>query len=323
MKKKLNPNFIKLVNMMRDGRYHDGNSMGETLKMTRSAIWKLIKKLETFDIRIDSVKGLGYALLEPLVLLEKNKIKAQLEEEVEIDIYETIDSTNDYLKLVKNANSIKICLAEQQTGGKGRLSREWYSPFGQNIYLSCLYPFRKDISELAGLSLVTSLAVVKTLQSYGVLNCRVKWPNDVVYDNKKLSGSLVEIQAESHGVSHAIIGIGLNVNLLNADGHISQGWTSIRKITGEYVDRNKLCARLINTLVAYLNRFDVHGFSLFSGEWEQADCLIDQTVMLKNTNTKIKGKVTGINEQGHLLLKLNNGSVRAFSSGDTSVMKKS
>lgn len=324
MIKKITPSFIKLVNILNDGQYHDGDSLGKKLKMTRSAVWKAMKKLESYHIQIDSVKGKGYAMLESLILLELNKIKPHVtNEKIDISIFESIDSTNEYLKAFKNTKSIKICLAEQQTRGKGRLNREWYSPFGKNIYFSCLYPIQKDISELAGLSLVTSLAVLKTLKSYGIKDeLFVKWPNDIVYDNKKLSGSLIEVQAESHGFSCVIIGIGINVNMLLDDDQISQSWISLQKIIGQYIDRNELIVLLINTLLAYLEKFVAHGFSSFMEEWVRSDYLSNRTITLKNVNEIIKGTVAGINEQGHLLLTLPNGSVRAFSSGDTTVVKR-
>lgn len=324
MTRKLNTNFVKVVNILSDEAYHDGNSMGEKLKMTRSAVWKVVKKLENYEIKIDSVKGRGYALLEPLLLLDVAKIKKLLDEKIELDIFESIGSTNDYLKQCKNHKGIKICLAERQTAARGRLNRDWHSPFGRNIYLSCFFQFQKDISELAGLSLVTALAIGETLKSYGINEgLFVKWPNDIVYANKKLSGTLIEIQAETHGHAQAIIGVGINVNMLSDEhGQISQAWTSVRKILGVYVDRNELCARLVNHLLKYLRQFEREGLSAFTQDWVRMDCLSHQTITLQNVNQKIRGKVTGINDQGHLLLKLPDGSLRAFASGDTSIVKK-
>lgn len=330
--KKLNSNLIHVVNLLKDHQYHDGTSIGKKLHTTRSAIWKLIKKLQQYDVQIDSVKGKGYALQEQLILLEQNKIQQRLiNENVEMIIFESIHSTNEYIFASlrnKRGNSnkknkfITICLAEQQTSGKGRLNRDWYSPFGKNIYLSCLYPFQKDISELAGLSLVTSLAIVRTLNSYGKDNhFSAKWPNDVVYEREKISGNLIAIQAESHGISHAIIGIGVNVNMLKDNHHITQAWTSLQKILGEYIDRNELCVRLINNLLSYLDEFASNGFAAFKDEWMKADCLMSREITLQHVNNKILGKAVGVNEQGHLLLQLADGSIQAFSSGETSVEK--
>jgi BirA family biotin operon repressor/biotin-[acetyl-CoA-carboxylase] ligase len=325
MNKKLNKNFIKVVDILRDGEYHDGTTIGDQLGMTRSAVWKTIKKLESYHIKIDSVKGKGYALLEPLILLDQNKIKKNiLLKKVDLSVFESIDSTNTYLSKFKNTNTIKICLAEKQTQGRGRFNRPWYSPFGKNIHMSLLYPFKKDISELSGLSLAISLAIYKTLKQYGMdEKLWVKWPNDILYANKKISGSLIEVQAETHGACQVVIGIPLNVNIMNDEQEcITQPWTSLQKIMNTYVDRNILCASLINNLVEHLQQFETHGLSSFIKEWQSNDCLMGKLIEVKNIQENVAGKVQGINEQGHLLLKLKNGNIRAFASGETSIVKK-
>jgi len=322
--KKLNTGFIKLVTLLNDGHYHDGTTLGEILGITRGAIWKSIKKLQEYGIQMDSVKGKGYSLLEPLILLNQKTIKQNIShKKINLYFFETIDSTNEYLKHLPRKNQIKICMAEQQTQGKGRLRRQWHSPFGQNIYFSCAYPFNKDVTALAGLSLVVSLAVVKTLETYGLKHpLQVKWPNDIIYDHKKVSGNLIEIQAESHGICHVIIGIGINVNLMQDDDHaISQAWTSLRKMTGEYIDRNILSALLIENLFNYLALFEHHGLTYFIDEWNRADYLMNQDITLKYVDKKIHGKAKGINQLGHLRLKCHDGTLQAFSSGDTTIVK--
>jgi BirA family biotin operon repressor/biotin-[acetyl-CoA-carboxylase] ligase len=320
----LNHHLVDLIELLSDGQYHDGETIGRQLNMTRSAVWKAIKKLKQYDITIHAIKNKGYALLEPLKLLNKKNILDNIKNNIknispqEVEIFEHIDSTNNYLKLFFNQPGLRICLAEMQTKGRGRLHRDWYSPFGQNIYLSSFYFFHRDISDLAGLSLVVSLAVVKTLMPYRLSHpVLVKWPNDVICDGKKLSGSLVEVQAEANDISRAIIGVGLNVNMLhNKDHCISQPWVSLRELVGYYIDRNQLCVNLIQHLFAYLQKFEKHGFACFLEEWNMVDGLKGQAVNLKSIGAEINGQVKGISEQGHLLLKLDNGLVKSFSSGE-------
>ncbi|MGB6977255.1 MAG: bifunctional biotin--[acetyl-CoA-carboxylase] ligase/biotin operon repressor BirA [Gammaproteobacteria bacterium] len=322
--KKLSPNFIKLTALLNDLEYHDGTTIGEALNITRSAVWKVIKKLENYGIEIDSVKGKGYALREPLILLDKHFIAKNLNnKDILIEIYETIDSTNAYLKAFYNSSKPKICLAEYQTKGRGRLQRNWHSPFGQNIYFSCLYPFQKDISELAGLSLVVSLAIVRALTIYKLpAPLFVKWPNDVVYQNKKLAGCLLEIQAETNGMCSVVIGIGINANMSHDKHHaITQPWTSLKTILNTTVDRNPLCVSLMNNLMFYLKQFEVKGLLSFIDEWQRVDSLANQSIHLKHINHTIMGRVKGINQHGHLILTLTDGTVRTFSSGDTTIIK--
>jgi BirA family transcriptional regulator, biotin operon repressor / biotin---[acetyl-CoA-carboxylase] ligase len=325
--KKINSNLVKLLHILNDGHFHAGEEIGKQLGITRSAIWKGIEKLKGYGLIICSVKGKGYSMVEPVVLLDNNKIRRLLDQDlkelVEISIFESIASTNDYLKKIPNKNRIKICLAEQQTQGKGRFGRYWHSPFAQNIYFSCRYQFRKDISELAGLSLVVGLAVIKTLVAHGVKNkIAVKWPNDILWENKKLAGTLIEIDAETHGVCAAIIGIGINVNMKDADDKaMAQPSASIQQVLDKPIDRNNIVATLINNLIHYVQQFELHGLVHFINEWKTHDHLHDRTVTIINGAEEITGKAAGINEQGHLLLKLRDGKLHAFSSGDATIKK--
>jgi BirA family biotin operon repressor/biotin-[acetyl-CoA-carboxylase] ligase len=249
-------------------------------------------------------------------LLNTIKIKKYLKNTSwHIKIFKSIPSTIDYVK-INATKTPQICLAEQQTAGKGRLGRTWHSPFGLNIYLSCLWNFNKDISEISGLSLVTSLATIKALTSY-TKSLKIKWPNDILYNNQKLAGVLIEINAESHGTSKAIISIGLNVNMTKAP--INQNWTSLINILNLPQDRNQIIGQFINQLFADLTKFENQGLSPFLSEWQQYAYLKNKKITLLHGQKSISGIVTGINDQGHLLLKHKDGSIAAYSSGDTSI----
>ena len=323
--KKMNVNFEKVVSILNDCEFHDGTSLGKQLKITRTAIWKIVKKLTGYHIPIQSIKKKGYALSEPLLLLDKQKIKQQLDNRsIIIDLFEQIGSTNDYLQTFCSNNEPRICLAEMQTEGKGRFHREWYSPFGKNIYLSLLYPFNKDISELAGLSLVVGLAVCKAIEEAYYLPepVLVKWPNDIICSDKKLAGTLIELKAETHGFSHAVIGIGLNVNMdRDKQRKIHQAWTSIKILNEKNNDRNILCIKLINQLFSYIKKFSERGLASFIEEWNSRDYLLHKTICLKSNTQEFRGEAIGVNGQGHLLLKLKDGSQRSFSQGDTTLAK--
>lgn len=320
--RKSNFNLIDIVEILNDGNFHDGSKMGKDLNLTRAAIWKSVKKLKEYGISFEVSTSKGYKLSEPLQLLDIRKIRKLItDQNIPIDILESINSTNAYLKPFKNDNnSPKICLAEYQEIGKGRLGRNWHSPFGQNIYFSLLYNFKKDISELSGLSLIIGLTIVKTLENYGK-NFQVKWPNDVIYENAKLAGTLIEMQAEANGSCQAIIGIGINVNMIKDDKNVDQLWISLRKITNQYIDRNSLIAAFINNLLIYIKKFEDYGLKAFIDEWKNYDALYNKKIDLKNLNSQISGIVKGINEQGNLMLELENGDIKSFASGDTTIMK--
>ncbi len=321
-------NLAKITELLSDNQYHDGTSMGKQLNISRAAVWKVIKKLEQYAIDIKSVKGKGYLLQTPLILLDDEKIKAGLHtQSIQIELLEKIDSTNDYLKsFIEKNKAIRVCIAESQTQGKGRLNRQWHSPFGKNIYLSLLYPFQKDISELSGLSLVVGLAISQAIESMISSNEKfaVKWPNDIIVNGHKIAGTLIEIQAESNGFCQVIIGIGINVNMQDANKkQIDQAWSSLLMLTEKYHDRNQLCAALINHLMDYLERFTHDGLIGFVEEWQNKDALFGKSTTISAGNTQHQGICAGINEQGHLLLKMQDETIKAFASGDATLQASS
>lgn len=260
-----------------------------------------------------------------IILLDPQRITHLLANEaVQIEVFEKVESTQYLKKYMQKKKDIQVCIAEMQSLGRGRLNRQWHSPFGQNIYLSLLYPFQKKISELSGLSLVVALALCHAIEIIigQKEKMRIKWPNDIVVAVKKIAGILIETQTEPHGFCQSIIGIGINVNMQEADNDkITQAWSSLQKIIGCYIDRNVICAELIRQLLLYLDRFSRSGLSSFIEEWQQRDVLYEQPVALISGNQNYSGIGHGIDAHGHLLLKMADGSVQSFSSGDTTLKK--
>lgn len=322
--------LIKIAALLSDQAYHDGNSMGEQLHISRAAVWKAVKKLIQYGVAIKSVKGKGYILEEPFLLLDIAQIKQQLPPAytgLPIQLFERLHSTNDYLwQTIDPSEPVTICVTELQTQGKGRMNRVWHCPFGKNVCLSLSHRFAKDISELSGLSLIVGLAVAQTIDRLTPSMTdpiTVKWPNDVQIGSAKIAGILIELQAEAHGYCRAIIGIGLNVNMRKTDDlNLGQPWTSLTEVTQQYYDRNTVCATLIEQLLLYLDRFNHYGLSDFIEEWQQRDRLFKETVHLCCGETTYTGTGAGINSQGHFLLRMPDQTLRAFSSGDTQLLKK-
>ena len=324
--KNLSTSLKNLVKILNDGEYHSGSELGKALNISRNAIWKHINQLNKFGIELESAQSKGYCLRQPLILLDKNKIKkmvnysGQLKLE-KIDILASITSTNDYLKLLpyKNINHVNICLAEHQTKGRGRLGRAWHSPFGANIYLSLSWVVAQDVSKFSGLSLAIALSVVQALSNYQ-LPLTIKWPNDIIWDNKKLAGILTELNAESHGLTQIIIGIGLNVNMPHTTKNaIDQPWAALEKILNSYQDRNKIVGNLINHILYTLDDFEQKGFSYFIKQWQQYDHLFGKKINIYQGKDSIVGIAAGVNENGHLLLQHENGDITAHSAGETTL----
>src|SRR6185437_11003197 len=151
-----------------------------------------------------------------MIKLDKDQIQDELEKQgfilpYNLHVLQSIDSTNRYLKKFPPSSKLKICVAEEQTQGRGRFGRHWHSPFGENIYLSTRWNLQCALNKISGLSLVTSLAIVDALKQVNISNgIKIKWPNDVLWGVHKLCGSLIE--SVSNGLNQIVIGIGLNVN---------------------------------------------------------------------------------------------------------------
>lgn len=215
-------------------------------------------------------------------------------------------------------------MAEQQSAGRGRLNRSWFSPFAANIYLSFSQYVNKDISELSGLSLIMGYAIVQALKDHGIeKDISIKWPNDILWQGKKLAGILMETRAECHGPMQIIIGIGLNVNMNTPiDNTINQPWTSIHHILGNYQDRNPLVASLINHVIKNLEEFDQQGFTAdFIKRLQTYDHFYGKKITLTLGEESVSGIACGVNHLGHILLQHSDDRITAYSSADISILK--
>ncbi len=328
--KKQNNNLVELVKLLNSNDFHDGNELGKKLGITRSAVWKGIKKLKTYGIDIKSVKGKGYCLPEDLVLYEKELIldKLNLNKKflslIDLKIFESVTSTNDYLKTINFQNKIVICVAEEQTKGRGRFARYWHSPFGQNIYFSIGFDFMKDISSLMGVSLVVGLAVLNAIKKYGIAeNFFIKWPNDILWDNKKIAGILIDANAEINGNCKLIIGVGLNLNMITVtDRSDPKPRISLKEIIGYAIDKNKMVALLIDSIFSFVKKFETEGLSAFIEQWDKHDYLCEKAITVGIGNTEEEGICKGIDQQGRLVLQLSNGICKAFASGDATIVQR-
>jgi BirA family transcriptional regulator, biotin operon repressor / biotin---[acetyl-CoA-carboxylase] ligase len=315
--KKLSKNMVSTAKILNDLKYHNGDEIGQQLNISRAAIWKIIKKLENYGIEISSIKGKGYGLINNLILLDEQHIIEKINDKnMVIEVFETIDSTNNYLKN-KLCSKPQACIAEHQSLPRGRLNNKIDSPFGQNLYFSYSHNFKKDVAELAGINLIVNLSIIKALQTLNLPDkLYIKWPSDIMYQEKKLSGCLIDIIAESNGTSQCIIGIGINSNYYNYQVKDNgQEYCSLQSILGSYVDRNNIAILIIKHLTEYIDRFDDKGFADFIEEWNEVDYLIGKTIKLVSGSHAYYGKYLGINSLGNLILEIPNKGNSIISSG--------
>lgn len=319
---KLNSTQYAILTILSDGLCHSGTELGQALNISRSAVWKQIKQLNEWAIPILSIPQQGYQLKQSLILLDEERIFKQLAGlPVRLHLFNSIDSTNRYLKDLPISEYLEICCAEQQTQGRGRFGRTWHSPFGENIYCSSRWKLDCNLAKLSGLSLITSLAVVKTLDQFiETKDIKIKWPNDILWKDKKLCGSLIEIIAESNAIAQVVIGIGLNVNS-DTEHHPlpDKPWCSLYELSTCFYNRNEIIAHLITTLNRYLTQFLEHDLQFFMEEWQRYDYLVGKCITVSQALESITGVACGINSSGQLILQDDEGKIHLLSSGDTSL----
>lgn len=311
-----------LLELLKDGRFHSGQALGESLGVSRSAIWKQLQLLEVeLGLVIHKVRGRGYQLASPITLLNEAEIARHSSsiKAWDVRVFDSIDSTNaEALRSIEQGGVAPILvLAERQTAGRGRRGRKWVSPFAENIYYSLVLRIDGGMRQLEGLSLVVGLAVMHTLREHGIPGAGLKWPNDVLVGRKKVAGILLELVGDPADVCHVVLGVGINVNMQSAE-EVEQEWTSARLESGKTVDRNQLVARLNEVLVSYLERHKLNGFSAIQEEWEQGHLWQGREVSLIAGVNKVDGIVLGIDRQGALRLSVE-GEERVYSGGELSL----
>ena len=255
--------------------------------------------------------------------LDKEKILSKLSNEsrskVVLEVFDTISSTNDYLlRKEKNKDKdIKICIAEEQTKGRGRRGKSWISPKFKNIYFSLNSYLKKE--DLSGLSIAVALSVSEVLNKINVMSL-IKWPNDLLVGNKKICGILIET-AKVGELTKVVIGIGINVNMEYSE-LIDQEWTSIKLEKKQSVDRNSIITEMINQLCITLNKFEQEEFDYFLNKFTSLDLLKDKEFTLKDKpNETFIGK--GIDNKGLLIAQnLKDQRIVKFSSGEVSLKLK-
>ncbi|EJD6402561.1 bifunctional biotin--[acetyl-CoA-carboxylase] ligase/biotin operon repressor BirA [Providencia rettgeri] len=313
---------LQLIDILADAQIHSGEQLGDKLGMTRAAINKHIKTLRSWGLNIETVTGKGYKLPHQINLLNRAVIKKQISD-VNIIVEPVINSTNQYmLERIPSLKSGDTCLAEYQSAGRGRRGRQWVSPFGCNLYLSMYWKLDQGPAAAIGLSLVVGIVIAETLNKISQEKVKVKWPNDLYMNDKKLAGILVELTGKTGDAAHIIIGIGINIgmnkNNIESSNTITQEWSSLRDEV-EDIERNELSVNIIKALRESLVIFENEGLKPFLDRWFKLDNFLNRDVKLLIGNDIITGVERGINEQGALLLQKNNGEIIPYIGGEISL----
>lgn len=309
---------LTLVSLLADGEFHSGEQLGERLGMSRAAINKHIQTLRDWGVDVFTVPGKGYSLPEPIQLLSQTWISEQVKEG-NVAVLPVIDSTNQYLlDRIAELASGDACVAEYQQAGRGRRGRKWFSPFGSNLYLSMYWRLEQGPAAAIGLSLVIGMVMAEVLRELGAENVRVKWPNDLYLNDRKLAGILVELTGKTGDAAQIVIGAGINLAMRNVeDNVVNQGWINLQD-AGITLDRNTLAVRLITELRSALALFEEEGLAPWLPRWDRLDNFINRPVKLIIGEREIVGISRGIDVQGALLLE-QDGVIKSWMGGEISL----
>jgi BirA family biotin operon repressor/biotin-[acetyl-CoA-carboxylase] ligase len=309
---------LKIISLLADGEFHSGEHLGESLGMSRAAINKHIQTIREWGLDVFTVPGKGYSLPAAINLLDAELILGLLEDK-RVTVLPVVDSTNQYLldRLAELASG-DACIAEYQQAGRGRRGRQWISPFGANLYLSMFWRLEQGPAAAMGLSLVIGIVMAEVLQRLGAEQVRVKWPNDLYLNDRKLAGILVELTGKTGDAAQLVLGAGINMAMRETNAsQIDQRWINLQE-AGITIDRNELAAKLLNELRNSLRQFEIDGLAPFISRWRKLDNFIDRPVKLLIGEQQIFGIARGIDQQGALLLE-QEGVIKPFIGGEISL----
>lgn len=317
----------EILRLLSDGGFHSGTDLGKKLGITRAAVCKNVHQLAQSGLEVHRVTGRGYKLDTPLTLLDRSQFLklmggAAAEIRDRLHVLDEVDSTNRYLaEHVATHMDIDgaTCVTEAQSGGRGRRGRTWITTPYCNLMLSMAWRFPGGPSLVSGLSLAAGVALLRALEEYGVSGVGLKWPNDVLWDNRKLAGLLVDVQGEAAGPTQVILGVGINGYISPQDAaHIDQPWIDLQGITGETTDRNRLAALVMRHLLGMFHLFAAKGFAPFRAEWQKRHLFHGRRVRLIQGEREFTGTADGIDETGGLIIR-HARNRQVFHSGEVSL----
>lgn len=317
--------LFPILRRLSDGKFHSGEALAQEFDLSRSSIFNALAEAEAMGLTLHAVRGRGYRLPEPVDWLDAARVAEHLGPAAAayaIHLHDSLSSTNTALMAAAAAGAADGTLfcCEHQQSGKGRRGRHWHSVVGGSLTFSVLWRFDSGLQSLAGLSLVVGLAIARAVNRHSRHPARLKWPNDVLVDYRKLAGILVEVQGDMHGAALAVVGIGLNVRLNEAQRNaVDQAVIDLAEL-GVEVGRSQLLADCLLELHAALTLFRQRGFAALREDWQLLDAYAGRAVTLSLPDArKVQGVASGVDETGAFLLRDAEARVAAYSGGEISL----
>lgn len=304
-------------------KFISGEELSKKLGISRAAVWKHIKSLREEGYNIESVNKKGYRLIEkPDDLLTYDNIYHNLHTKIlgkKIIHFDTIDSTNDYAKKIGNEESEgTVIISEEQTKGRGRLGRNWHSNLSEGIWMSIILKPNIVPYKAPFITLIAGASIVEALHKLGV-NAKIKWPNDIILNEKKICGILTELSAEIERINHIVLGIGINVKTMEFSQEICDVATSLYK-ENYIISRVDIVRNILLEFESlYLEYINNNSKEKVLDICRRHSAIIGKEIYTIRDEEKELVRCLDINEEGNLIIKRNDGSIKEIISGEISI----
>ncbi|MGO4693142.1 biotin--[acetyl-CoA-carboxylase] ligase [Paenibacillus sp. 2TAB26] len=319
----MNQELLLQLFVDKPGEYVSGENISQELGVSRTAIWKHIRKLEAAGYQFEASRRLGYRLLSIPDILSVEKIKNQLPGNIfgqHIHYFETVESTQNLARAAAEEGALEgtLFVAEQQVKGRGRMGRGWISPRGKGIWMSMVLRPSVPIHFAPQLTLLTAVALCRSLKRLTGLPIGIKWPNDLLIEGKKISGILLESAAEDERLRYVIAGIGISVNLEEADypAELLEKATSLRISGQQKWSREEVIADFLKEWEQLYFLYQEQGFSPIVTLWEALSVSLGKTVRLTTPQGELVGIPIGLEESGAIRIQLEDGSIKPVFSAE-------
>lgn len=316
----------KILKILRNSKgYVSGQEMCEQLHVSRTAVWKVMNQLKEEGYVIEAVSNRGYQLIESPDTVTDYEVLSQMKTKVigqKVVYFDTTDSTNQQAKIIaeeKESHGILVT-AEVQNSGRGRRGRTWLSPRGTGIWMSLVLKPTLAPENASMLTLVTALAIVKAMEENTNLSPKIKWPNDIILNGRKVCGILTEMSSELDYIHYIIVGIGINGNTEAFEDEIAKVATSIKIEQGTSVNRSAIIAAVMATFEEYYERFlETNDLSQLKEEYNSYLVHKGVKVRILNGAEEYEATALGIDERGELVVECLDRSIKKVRSGEVSV----
>lgn len=309
-----------------EGEFVSGQEISNKLNCSRTAIWKHISELRKSGYTIEAVQKRGYRLVTSPDLVTAEEVSLYTGNGTfgkKITYKSSVKSTQEIAHSLARDGAAEgsIVLADEQTGGRGRLGRAWQSPAGTGVWMSLILKPNIPLQKAPQLTLLIAVAASKAIERVSGLEAAIKWPNDILINGKKTAGILTELQAEADSIHSVIVGIGMNVNQESEhfSDEIAQIATSLAIEGGQTYKRAEVIGVLLQEIETLYHQYLEQGFGVIKLLWEARAFSLGKRITARSVTGSITGYAKGITEEGVLLLEDDTGKVHSIYSADIEI----